>query len=141
MRESRNQWLIRGLATPQSIEADLLLIQIERTTHKSMRPEGINFKDMPEQFDRSRFAGASQVNEASLRLSLPIKVKVLRERSSRRLLLLATCQALGISLREPSRKRAQGGKVLMMATRPDFLLPQSIKVFDHALKAHFQRRG
>ena len=28
----------------------------------------------------------------------------------------------------------------MVATRPDLLLPQSIKVFDHGLEARFQRR-
>lgn len=96
---------------------------------------------MTENFHTSRCAGASQVNDVSRGLSLPVELEVFGEGSPRWLMVMATREALAIGVKKAIGKRAQGREALVMAARPDFLLPKPIEVFDDRLEAGFQRWG
>lgn len=79
--QSCNEGLIEGVAATKPVTTDLLLIEVDLATHEPMGPEWIDRQQMAEHFHRSRFAGASQVNDVSRGSGLPIELEIIGELS------------------------------------------------------------
>ncbi len=85
---SGDERLIEGFAAPQPVATDLLLIEVDLATHEPVRPEWIDPQQMAQHFHRSRFAGASQVNDASRGSGLPIELEIIGEPPPRWLMIM-----------------------------------------------------
>jgi hypothetical protein len=85
---SGDEGLIEGFAATKSVATDLLLIEVDLATHEPVGPEWIDRQQMAEHFHRSRFAGTSQVNDASRGSGLPIELEIIGEPSPRWLMIM-----------------------------------------------------
>jgi hypothetical protein len=81
--QSGDKRLLERFAATEAVTTDLFLIEVDFAPHEPMRPEWIDSQHMAEHFYSSRFAGPAQVNDASRRPALPIKLKVVGEGENR----------------------------------------------------------
>ncbi len=77
--QSGDEGLIGRFATTKPVTSDLCPLEVDLATHKSVGPKWVELQQMAEQFHRARFAGASQVNDASRGSGLPVELEVIRE--------------------------------------------------------------
>lgn len=135
-----DEGLIGRFAAPKPVATDLFLIEVDLTSDESVGPEWIELQQMAKHFHCACIARAAQVNDASRGAGLPIELEAIGERSPRWQMVMTVRQTLRISASKALGKDIQGRQVFVMATRPDLLLPQPIKVFDHSLEAGLERR-
>ena len=134
MVEGFGQGLLLGRAAAQPVAADLVVIQIDLSTHQAMNPLWVHHPAPAQDPDRSVCIGAAQQDHQPARTALEIQPPVFRESPAAGRPFGPARPALLISRHEAVAGRLQGAHGGMMKAWPDLLLPEGIEALIEILR-------
>jgi len=127
-------------ATPQGIESDPLMGEVDLASHQSVRPVLVDGIISRQQIDGAMFITATNEDHRSAQRSSGIPGEVLGNLTPCRAKITTVCGLGAMSLDVDCRDATQVSDSRAVMTLPNFALPQAIESFDGILQAWLARR-
>jgi hypothetical protein len=139
IRHDFKQRLVHRITASQSMESNVLGIQIDLTSHQPPRPKWGHIKASAHQVSPTTVIGTTQEDDLPAQRNMGIELKALGEGATQGRLLAARRAAGAVRRNIACIDSQQLGEVLEAVPLPDLGLPQAVEGFDAVLEARLTR--
>ena len=136
-----DEGVVVRLSTPETVEGDTVLIEIDVAANESVWPQGVDAEGASQEVNCACFGGSAEVDDFAVQGLAEVEPPGFGERSAWRSILNAAGGALVGRQDETLRTLSESFQRGVMKATPHLGLPATVVVFDGRLKTSFAGWG